>query len=82
MLRKVFWWVNVLLGLWIAAAPWPLGYPLGYRSVEPAFYNSLIAGLAVAIVALAGWLVEQGVFGAEHGRATTGYSQTSGARAA
>ena len=78
MLRKVFWWVNVLLGLWIAAAPWALGY----RSVEPAFYNSLIAGLAVAIVAFAGWLVEQGVFGAEHGRATTGYSQTSGARAA
>ncbi len=78
MLRKVLWWVNVLLGLWIAAAPWALGY----QTTEPAFYNGVIAGLAVAGVSLIGWLVEQGVFGPRHGRSTTVAGEASGLRAA
>jgi hypothetical protein len=66
MLRKVLWWVNVLLGLWIAAAPWVLGY----QTIEPAFYNGIIAGLAVAVIAFVGWLAEQGVFGGAHASTT------------
>jgi|GEM_PF-7089818 len=82
MLRKVLWWADVLLGLWIAAAPWVLGY----RTVEPALYNGVIAGLAVAVLAFIGWLHEQGVFGRSHGQttkaSTASFGGASGARAA
>ncbi len=82
MLRKVLWWADILLGLWIAAAPWVLGY----RTVEPALYNGVIAGLAVAVLAFIGWLDEQGVFGRASGHAahssTASIGGASGARAA
>ena len=48
-------WLNVLLGLWIAASPWVLDF----RSVEDAFHSSLTSGLAVAAVAFAGWLADE-----------------------
>lgn len=39
----------VVLGLWMIAAPWLLGY--GY--LTPAFWNSLIVGAVVVVVAAA-----------------------------
>lgn len=39
----------VLLGLWLIVAPWLLGY--GYLTT--AFWNSLIVGVVVAVIALA-----------------------------
>ncbi len=54
-MRKMLYWLNVLIGLWIAASPWVLNF----RNVEYAFYSSLISGLAVAAVAFAGWLAEE-----------------------
>ncbi len=57
-MRKILYWVNVVLGLWIAASPWALNF----RTVEPAFYSSLIAGLAVAAFAFASWIAEENVF--------------------
>jgi hypothetical protein len=57
MMRKMLYWANVLIGLWIAASPWVLNF----RTVENAFYSSLISGLAVAAVAFAGWLAEENV---------------------
>ena len=57
-MRKMLYWLNVLIGLWIAASPWVLNF----RTVEPAFYSSLISGLAVAGIAFAGWLAEENVF--------------------
>jgi len=56
-MRKMLYWLNVLIGLWIAASPWVLNF----RNVEYAFYSSLISGLAVAAVAFAGWLAEENV---------------------
>lgn len=54
-MRKMLNWLNVLIGLWIAASPWVLNF----RSVEDAFYSSLISGLGVAAVAFAGWLADE-----------------------
>jgi len=42
-------WANVLLGLWTIASPWIYGYT-GYGS---AFWNSIVLGILVAV--LAGW---------------------------
>ena len=57
-MRKMLYWLNVLIGVWIAASPWVLNY----RNVENAFYSSLISGLAVAGVAVAGGLAEENFF--------------------
>ena len=54
-MRKMLYWLNVLIGAWIAVSPWVLNF----RNVENAFYSSLISGLAVAGVAFAGWLAEE-----------------------
>ena len=54
-MRKMLYWLNVLIGVWIAASPWVLNF----RTVENAFYSSLISGLAVAGVAFAGWLADE-----------------------
>jgi hypothetical protein len=54
-MRKMLYWLNVVIGLWIAASPWVLNF----REVEYAFYSSLASGLAVAAIALAGWLAEE-----------------------
>jgi 4-amino-4-deoxy-L-arabinose transferase-like glycosyltransferase len=78
MLRKVLWWVNILLGLWIAAAP----FALGYQTVQPALYNGVIAGLAVAVLAFIGWLVEQGVLRWGRAPTSTRLGEATGARAA
>jgi len=56
-MRKMLYWLNVLIGLWIAASPWVLNF----RNVEYAFYSSLASGLAVAAIAFAGWLAEENV---------------------
>jgi hypothetical protein len=56
VLRTALSWLIVLLGLWIAAAP----FVLNYRTVEPAFTTSVIAGLAVAVLAFVGWLLDAG----------------------
>jgi hypothetical protein len=39
--------LNVLLGLWLIAAPWVLGY-----AGSPAMWNEVLAGIAVAAVAI------------------------------
>ena len=65
-MRKMLYWLNVLIGLWIAASPWVLNF----RNVEYAFYSSLTSGLAVAAVAFAGWLAEENVFKTGEHRAT------------
>ena len=54
-MRRALYWLNILIGIWIAASPWVLNF----RNVEYAFYSSLISGLAVAGVALAGWLTQE-----------------------
>ena len=56
-MRKMLYWLNVLIGLWIAASSWVLNF----RNVEYAFYSSLVSGLAVAAIAFAGWLAEENV---------------------
>lgn len=66
MLQKVLYWLNVVLGLWIAASP----FVLDFRAVEPAFYSSVIAGLVVAAFAFIGWLAEQNVIKAGRTRET------------
>jgi hypothetical protein len=44
-------WVGLALGLWLAIAPWALGF----AGIAAATYNSVIVGLLVA--ALAGWSI-------------------------
>ena len=56
-MRRALYWANILIGVWIAASPWVLNF----RNVEYAFYGCLISGLAVAGVALAGWVAEENV---------------------
>ncbi len=44
-------WINyaqLVLGLWVLAAPWILGYAF----VTPALWSSIIAGVFVALLAL------------------------------
>ena len=73
-MRKVLYWLNILIGLWIAASPWVLNY----RNVEYAFYSSLISGLAVAAVASAGWLAEENLLNVgEHRSSETGSLQAA-----
>jgi hypothetical protein len=43
-------WVNVILAAWLIASPWILGY----SGVGAAFYNQLVVGLLVGVLAL--WL--------------------------
>jgi hypothetical protein len=57
-MRKWLYWVFVVIGLWIAASPWVLNF----QNVEYAFYSNLISGLAVALIALGGWLAEENWF--------------------
>ncbi len=40
--------VNAVLGLWTLASPWMFAY----AGVEPAMWNSLVAGIVVALLAL------------------------------
>lgn len=40
--------LNILAGLWLVLAPWALAY----GTVEPALWNSVIIGLAVAVLAI------------------------------
>lgn len=79
MIRAVLQWLTVVAGLWIAVAP----VVLNYGTVEPAFYNSVIAGLAVAVLAFTGWLIDAGIIGRGIiGRSASGPVEVRGARAA
>jgi hypothetical protein len=40
-------WVNVLLGLWLVASPWVLGYGYG-----PAVVHDVVLGITIGAVAL------------------------------
>jgi len=45
-------WINVLLGIWLVAAPFVLGFPSG----SAAMWNDVIMGVIVAVLALFGAL--------------------------
>ena len=47
---KVAWpsWINVLIGLWLIAAP----FFLGYSSIVNATWNDVILGIIIAVLAL------------------------------
>ena len=50
-------WVNVVLGLWTAVAPWILGF----ASVASAMWTHVAVGLAVAVLAAVElWLIHSG----------------------
>lgn len=46
---KASWmsWVNFVLGVWLILAPFVLGYPTG----STAFYNDIILGIIIAVLA-------------------------------
>jgi len=46
---KVLDWINVVLGLWLIASP----FVLGYSTMAAALWSSIITGLVVIV--LAGW---------------------------
>jgi hypothetical protein len=45
-------WINALLGVWLIAAPFVLGYPSG----SAAMWNDVILGIVVGILSLTGAL--------------------------